>query len=322
MKHSLHVVMWLVFFFLISQVIGLVVISEYVLVSEVTWTDESTNQTHIQNETSAVELPNGIQRPEFASSLWFIGYLVLAIVLATILFLFLIKMKTAIVWKAWFFFAVFLCMTISLAPFVHALIATALAAALAAWKIFKPNVYIHNLTEPFVYAGIAALFVPIDVVTPTAMVLVLILISIYDMYAVWRSKHMITVAQFQAKSKVFAGLLIPYSKKKEDPHLSGRAVSYGKKAHASLKSAPVARTAILGGGDVAFPLLFAGAVLKSLLVHHGVLGAIGLSLIISAAAGIALFLLLAKGREDRFYPAMPFLSLGCFAGYAIVLAVA
>jgi presenilin-like A22 family membrane protease len=32
------------------------------------------------------------------------------------------------------------------------------------------------------------------------------------MYAVWKSKHMVSLANFTAESKVFAGLLVPYDK--------------------------------------------------------------------------------------------------------------
>ena len=72
------------------------------------------------------------------------------------------------------------------------------------------------------------------------------------------------------------------------------------------------RTAILGGGDIAFPLLFSGVILKTTANYLN-------PLIITIFAAIALLLLLMKGEKDKFYPAMPFLSLGCFIGYAVVL---
>jgi presenilin-like A22 family membrane protease len=114
----------------------------------------------------------------------------------------------------------------------------------------------------------------------------LTLISIYDAIAVWKTKHMIKLVKFQAKAKLFAGLLIPYDKKK---------------------------TAILGGGDIGFTLLFSGVVLTKM----GFLSAI----IVSLTTSIALFLLFIFSKKRKFYPAMPFLSIGCFIGLLISLLV-
>ena len=110
------------------------------------------------------------------------------------------------------------------------------------------------------------------------------------MIAVWKTKHMIKLAKFQTKLKLFAGLLIPYK--------SGREI----------------KTAILGGGDIGFPLLFAAAVLKD--------PGIGIkALIIPLTTGLMLAALFFFGQKNKFYPAMPFLTIGCFLGYFIVLAL-
>ena len=70
------------------------------------------------------------------------------------------------------------------------------------------------------------------------------------------------------------------------------------------------KTAILGGGDIGFPLLFAGVVMKT----------VGFTkvLIIPVVVSISLFILLYFAEKNKFYPAMPFLSAGCFLGYGLV----
>ena len=108
------------------------------------------------------------------------------------------------------------------------------------------------------------------------------------MIAVWKTKHMIKLANFQTRLKVFAGLLIPYK--------------YGKDV----------KTAILGGGDIGFPLLFASAVLRV----YGFK-----ALLIPIATSVLLVMLFTFGKKNRFYPAMPFLSIGCFLGYVLVLLI-
>ena len=121
------------------------------------------------------------------------------------------------------------------------------------------------------------------------------------MLAVWKTKHMISMAKFQFKSKLFAGLSLPYNTKE---------VNVDKKVKAK-KS--INRTAILGGGDVAFSLIFSGVILK----NFGFISAI----ISSLTAAIGLFVLFLLAKKKKFYPAMPFVTLGCLAGYLIILLI-
>ena len=94
MKHSLRIVVWLLIFFVLSQIIGLFVISNYITIEEVEKIDLITNQTYVVNQTIALDLPHEMERPQFNTSIAFISYLVIAILIATVLFLFLVKLKT------------------------------------------------------------------------------------------------------------------------------------------------------------------------------------------------------------------------------------
>ena len=206
-----------------------------------------------------------------------------------------------IIWKLWFLVAVVFSLTIAWGTFVGKTIGLILALAAGIWKIFKPNFWVHNLTELFIYGGLAVVFVPLFNVF--SAVILLIIISAYDAYAVWKSKHMIKMAKSQTKAKIFAGLLIPYK--------LGRQVSKkaAKKKNLKLKKVKV-RTAVLGGGDIGFPLIFAGVMLKELGLWQ--------SLLIPIGAVLGLGFLLWNGKKDKFYPAMPFISAGCFLALGIV----
>src|SRR3989344_1951223 len=82
-------------------------------------------------------------------------------------------------------------------------------------------------------------------------------------------------------------------------------------ASKSASSVPVkVRTAILGGGDIGFPLLFAGVIMKEIGLWQ--------SLLIPFFALGGLAFLLWYGDEKKFYPAMPFISAGCFVGLGVV----
>lgn len=240
-------------------------------------------KSSIDNE----DLPLGIQRPEVEESSSYI-YILIAIALATVVAVVIARLKAMKLWKFWFFVSIWFTLFISFNALLRYLspgtiipvIAFALAIILALWKVLKHNLFIHNLTELFIYAGLAAIFVPI--LNLTSVTILLVVISIYDIIAVWRTKHMVTLAKFQTKAKLFAGLHIPYGKNKE---------------------------AVLGGGDIGFPLLFLGVVLKQFNFWPAFVTLIFLT--------IALFLLLTMSQKNKFYPAMPFLSIGCFVGFWI-----
>ncbi len=273
MKHELRVVILLVVLFLVSQFIGLGVISGYL-------DEEATEETGNVTWEKLPTIANvQIERPELEEETSYIP-IIISVLIATILFIILMKLKLLRVWKLWFFIGITFTLLIAFGSFLQGFIAFILAIVLAILKIFKPNVYIHNFTELFTYGGLAAIFVP--VLNVLSVTILLIAISIYDMIAVWKTKHMISMAKFQAKAKIFAGFLVPYKKD---------------------------RTAVLGGGDIGFPLLFSGVILKT----NDFLSA---SIVILAVA-IALTLLFILGKKDKFYPAMPYLTAGCFIGYLI-----
>jgi len=259
MKHDLGITLVLLALFLSAHLVGLLIVRHYLPEEQ--------------------QLPLNIQKPQLEEQTSYLP-IFLAILLASLLALLLIKFQALGLWKLWFFLSVIFTLTIAFASFLPQLLALGFALILAFFKIIKPNLIIHSFTEIFIYGGLAALFVP--VLNLFSVILLLALISLYDMIAVWKTKHMVSMAKFQAKQKLFAGFYIPYKKK----------------------------AAILGGGDIGFPLLFSAVLLK----HFGWPAAV-LGIVLSAAA---LLLLLLLSKKNRFYPAMPFLAAGCFIALGIV----
>ena len=290
MKHDLPITFIMVGLFLVSQVIGLFVLNEYIDV-------QKTSETGV---TSFKEINISgviVERPPVEETYSFI-FILIAIVIATCLVFLIIKFRKPFLWKIWFYISVVFCLTLAFSAFMNGTVGFVIALVLGYFKVFRPGILTHNFTELFVYAGIAVLFVP--VMNMISAFLLLIGISVYDAYAVWKSKHMIKLAKFQTKAKVFAGLFVPYK-------LPKGSLMPSKKKKKMVKI----KYAILGGGDIAFPLLFAGAVLKT----YG----LAWSFFIPPFATIALILLFFMGKKEKFYPAMPFLSFGCFVGFGALL---
>jgi len=282
MKHSWVITCFMLFLFFAAQVIGLKITQSYI--------DMQASQE--MGRLVWKELPAiaglKLERPDVAPefSIW---YIIGAVIIGTVLILLIIRFNKVLLWKLWFYFAVVLCLQIALAAFIPALVSFILALVLGFFKVFRPNLYIHNATELFLYGGLASIFVPI--LNVFYAFILLLALSCYDMYAVWQSKHMIKMAKFQTQSGIFAGLLIPYK-------VSAVSARGPRK--------PV-RTAVLGGGDIGFPLIFSGTVLAA----SGFIPA----LVVSLGASAALLVLLLLSQKDKFYPAMPFLTLGCALGY-------
>ncbi|MDP6548168.1 MAG: presenilin family intramembrane aspartyl protease [Candidatus Woesearchaeota archaeon] len=294
MKHTLKITLLLVSLFFITQVVGLSITNNYI----------DHQITTVSGITTFEALPYKLERPQIKESTSYL-WLLSAILVGTLLLLVLMKFKKTSLWKLWFFLAVFSTMAIAFSAFIDHTIAAILAFILALIKIYKPITLIQNLTEVFIYGGLAAIFVPI--INIFAAFMLLMLISIYDIIAVRYTKHMVKLAKFQTKSKVFAGLLIPYGK--------GEIVT--KEKEISKKRG--GRIAVLGGGDIGFPLIFAGVVMKDLMLNNPELIGFLKTLIIPLFVSLALLYLLVRSRKDKFYPAMPYLTVGCVIGYLIVL---
>ena len=287
MKHSISMTVILLVIFLLAQFIGIAVLYKYI----------DPAKSAATGKVEFKELPIG-ERPPVEEKTSFLP-IIIAILIGTGFLLLLMKYNLIWIWKVWFLLAAFFALTIAWDAFLPTTMAFVLAFIFAVWKVFRPNVLVHNFTELFIYGGLAAIFVPLF--NLFSVIVLLLLISAYDAYAVWKSKHMITLAKSQAKAKIFAGLMLPYKLGK---------VSLGKPKSGMKIKVKKVRTAILGGGDIGFPLIFAGVVLKEMGLWQ--------SLFIPFGALLGLAVLLWNGKENRFYPAMPFISAGCFVALGIV----
>lgn len=295
MKHSMKVFVILISMFILTQVIGLLVLSSYSPIE---------TQTTLANGTiiniSSHNLPFGLEPPaDSTNSNSFLSF-VLAIGIAIAVIFLLMRWKAQLVIKIWFFFVVFLAISVTLFSFFKgfvygSILALLLSIILTSLKIFRRGFVFHNLTELLIYPGVAALLVPL--LSPGSAVLLLILISAYDAYAVWHSGFMQKMAMFQIKSVgIFAGFLVPhFSASKAKNLVKSNKLKKGKLG-----------VAILGGGDVVFPLILAGTILYS----FSLVGAIGV--ILGATLGLTTLLIISQ--RGKFYPAMPFISGGAFLG--------
>ncbi len=286
MKHALHITFLLLLLFLVSHIFGLYVITYYL------------DPHHA--------LPLQIEKPKLPEKTSFIP-ITITMLVATGIAILLVRFHAFGLWKLWFFLSVLFTLTVSFSVFVHEYTALLISLGLTFFKVFKPNVFIHNVTEIFIYGGLASIFVPI--LTLFTVTILLLIFSVYDMIAVWKTQHMISLAKFQNKAHLFAGLSINY-KTADTSRPTQKKISPTNKRSLYRQVPMVERQAILGGGDIGFPLFFSGVILK--------LYGYGPALLVSCVTALALFLLFYFAQQKKFYPAMPFLTAGCLAGYVLV----
>lgn len=303
MKHSLTITLILLGMFFLTQLVGLGVVASYAPVTEQVVKFNQDNTTTTANITT-YDLPYGMEPPQNIEPKSSLVSIVIALFIAIVLMILLMRLNAETFLRLWFFIVVVIAigitLTAALPKFTAAsIIALLVALPLAYFKVFKRNMIVHNITEVFIYPGIAAIFVPL--VTVTTAIILLILISLYDMYAVWHTGFMQRMAHYQIKTlKIFSGFFIPYRSNKDKI----QALKQAKRG----KSVKV-NVAILGGGDVVFPIIIAGVVIQQLSVWH--------ALIVSVGATLALAALFYMSEKGKFYPAMPFISIGCFIALGI-----
>ncbi|MFP4523047.1 MAG: presenilin family intramembrane aspartyl protease [Candidatus Nanoarchaeia archaeon] len=317
MKHPLRQTIFLLSLFLIVQILGLFLLSSTAIIEPVSIQQNKTvneSSFHVTYADTAIG-----ERPEM-SGFSSVIYIVVAVGIGTMLLLLLVRLKKGLlVWKIWYLLAVTMAMTVTFGVYIPAAIAFFIALLLGVLKIWFSHPLLHNVTEIFVYVGIALILVPLF--SPLWALLLLVIISVYDMYAVWKSKHMIALAKFTSQSKLFPGFSISYTPKhtSSSKKISSDVVKKTTTKTTLKKPSLSSHQAILGGGDVLFPLLFAGSVLIALLqegvfITHAIL----FSLLISIGSLVALAILFRIAKKGTFYPAMPFITAGCIAGTIIL----
>jgi presenilin-like A22 family membrane protease len=132
---------------------------------------------------------------------------------------------------------------------------------------------------------------------PEMVIILLIVFSIYDFIAVYKTKHMVKMAKEMIESKAILALIIP-SSFRDFPGSLGEVRPGGK-------------FLVLGGGDIVFPLLFSAS-----LVSVSILD----SIIVAIFSLIGLFvgfLFFTKQKERKPIPALPPIAFFSIIGYLI-----
>src|SRR3989338_10743017 len=140
MKHTRSVSMLLVLLFITAQLLGLLIVSEYVAVPSIT-------VCNITQPAVYKPLPYDLERPQFEKETSYLPIIAI-IFISTFLVLLIIKFGARLLWKSWFFLSVWFCLMISFGAFIPThWIAFVLGLILAVLKVLRINTFIHKNAE-------------------------------------------------------------------------------------------------------------------------------------------------------------------------------
>lgn len=225
-----------------------------------------------------------------------------SLLLATAMLILILKyLKFPIIYKLMFAWLIIIGSTTVFSTFLPGLVALGFAFMLAGLRFWKPIVLIQNLCLILAIAGVGpqlAMFF-----RTTTVLIVLILTSIYDYIAVFKTKHMVKMFEGMSSQGTPFALIIP-SKGKLTDSISSEPLEDKKRDPDAFY--------MVGTGDIAFPAVFAVA----LLGDFGLVAAI--AAIFGSLVGLLVDQYIVESRRIAL-PALPAISLFAILAFLITL---
>ena len=180
-----------------------------------------------------------------------------------------------------------------------------IALAIGLLWLFKPKIWLHNMVMVVALVSVSAVFGRL--MSPWTAMILLLALAVYDFFAV-RFGYMLWMAKKMFRSGSLPAFILP--RHASDWRSSMRQSDFGQK----LEEEPEARSySILGGGDIAFPLLLTASVFFAQGFNSAIIiAALSLTGLIAAYWIQAVFL---KGKP---MPALPPIALLSLIGLLIV----
>ncbi|MCX6740726.1 MAG: presenilin family intramembrane aspartyl protease [Candidatus Parcubacteria bacterium] len=215
---------------------------------------------------------------------------------ATVILLLLLKLyKKPWLVRLLFYLAIFQGLWIFVNAYVPWPNCLIILGVLAFYWLYYKNILIHNAIIIMALSAIAVMFGAN--LTPSAAIIILLILAVYDFWAVYKTKHMVQMFTGMAEQKVYFTIIIPQNIR-------------GLFKKISIVS-PSVEFMFLGTGDIALPAIFVVSCLQiSLLTAY--ITALG-----TIAGFIFLFILFVSQKEKQPMPGLPPIVLGTLLGFLI-----
>jgi presenilin-like A22 family membrane protease len=214
-----------------------------------------------------------------------------------ILLLLLRFVKKKAIFQGLFYFLLFFGCLVFFDAFLPFFLTVLASVVVVALRFCLPSVLTQNLAIIFSIAGISA-YLGLSL-TVIQVIILLLVLSIYDVIAVYKTKHMVEMFKTLAQSGAVFSLVVPDKI---------RDFSVGVK---DVK--PGSHFLFLGTGDLAFPIIFSISALKVGLISS-------VFIILGAFFGLGLInLYFHISKRKMPVAALPPIALGAIVGYLISL---
>jgi presenilin-like A22 family membrane protease len=310
-KFKFQPVYWSIIFFIVAQILTLVIVSR-----ENSFFQANDIYIPPQPPAESISLwpapPPATTTPETPAPvpIWnsvgpiLIYFFSVVIVLGIILFLVPMKILRNIlkaVFALMFAWGVF----IVLVFWTPVIIAVAVALSVGLFWLFLPRVWLHNAVMIVSMVALGVVFGRL--ISPWTAMLLLIVIAIYDFFAV-RFGYMVWMAGKLSESNTLPAFFIPQLMSEWKASLKPGSVN-------QIINEPPAdrRLAILGGGDIAFPLLLVASAYFAYGLPKSILLA-GFSLL----GLIAAYWIQAVFLKGKAMPALPPIAVLAFIGILVI----
>ena len=248
--------------------------------------------------------------PEPVSILSFLIYF-LIVTLAILAFLKISKKGSGVLLQIFFILAVFFGLDILFSVFIIEPGATILAAGLVILRFIRPTILLHNLVVVGGLAGVGGLLG--ITLFPRDAIILLIILAVYDVIAVYKTKHMVKMAKVMIKKRVILGIIIP--EKISGFKASMANVEQDKIPNKKiLKPGKMGQFMILGGGDLALPLLLIASVAGQNILRS-------IIILVFALLGLLVMHLIFIKLKSRPMPALPPIAVFSILGYLVSLLI-
>lgn len=231
------------------------------------------------------------------ASFWEIIFSFVILLVAILLIIRYVKFRPGkeVIFKTFFILPVFLGGILFFSLWIGDILALIFISILIFFWIKKPNVLVHNFLLISGMIGIGSVFgLRLD---PLLVIVLLVIFSIYDVIAVYKTKHMIRMAKEMIEARAIPGIILP-------PKIS--------EIQAPLKDVKMGgKFLILGGGDIVFPLLLVAS-----LVPEKILSSIIVAVFATFGLFISFWIFLSQ-KTRRPIPALPPIALFSIIGYLI-----
>jgi presenilin-like A22 family membrane protease len=212
------------------------------------------------------------------------------------------KKEKRIILKFLFLFAIFFGGLVSLEAWFPEPFSLIFLFLLIFWWVKKSSVLNQDILMILGIAG-AGSILGLSL-KPKFIILLLIIFSIYDFIAVYKTKHMVKMAKEMIEERAILAFIIPLN-------ISGFRENLEKVQFPTEDGER--KFLILGGGDIAFPLIFLVSLLKFGIFKSFIV------LIFSLLGLFADFLFFISQKERKAIPALPLIALFSIIGYLITM---